>query len=514
MLKSMLAFWKENHIRRFLCLLFFVFACSVLTGCSEPDSGDENASMMDELVEDCWTCSFFTASFEAIIGAAENIVQTTAASVIPFLAICTALWMALHILKMVSSMKEMDSNAFFKGLAIQFFWLALAAGLLTDLKSGSSSSVIELVIKPIFSGFIDIGLIIVGALPGEGQLSCPTGDPESGMVCLVGGLQKKLSIGMDIGWKGVIFSFNPFMKIAGLTLVFISFIMAVYFPMLLLDCVFRYGMIICLLPLFVCAYCFKATRPFVGKGMTCLVEIGLAAVGMCLFASMSTSVLNEFTLEFRGLKIAAAYLAGNPEEADKLLQSPGVMGVIFISFFLLVFGGVMMDIMKNFGGMGGIGKSVDGAKDAVNNARKTVTNVAKFAHNLRAGKKDKAAKEALKDADAEIKAIATNSEYSPEMKKKKQMAAEKRRTQALDRLEDRGYLSRTDKKSARDNEDGQLRETRAFQDLGKTGWRQQMKEVAQAWNGSGTAERESSENKTASGRHKESDFVNYKDLDV
>lgn len=476
MLKHEITFLKKNRITRFMCVLFLCLCLGVLCGCDDtaPNSHSQGelAVAAEKETLNCWACSLFKLGFGVANSLASGVVASVAGSAISLLAVGYGLWLAVYILKQISSMKAPDPGAFWKGLAVQTFFVTLGAGMLRDLSGGSSSSVLEMIVKPIFSGFVDVGLLVIGAF---GDIPCSTGNPEAGMICLITELQQKLNVGIAFAYLNATTGPTIFSIILGVVVYCFFIYMMLYFPLLLLDCVFRYCIILAMLPLSVTAYCFKCTRDFASKTVKLLLEVGLGITGMCVFIAVVVEVVREYIDTFLPYVKEPTSLLSDPTALDKAIQGPGVTGLMFVLTFLCIFGGVILELMGNFSQ----GLGVDGAMN--NGVKKTIgafkggaamaKQLGKFAINRRARKNDakaKKTKEALEKKKASGKALT----------KDEQKALDK----ANGRLMFRGYLAQDKNGHVSQDKGASLHKTKAYDNLGKGGLRNTLKGLSQDWN--------------------------------
>ncbi len=469
MLKCGLTFFKKAHITRIMCVLAFVLCLACLSGCSLVEGGsqgDEAVAAEKETMR-CWTCSLFELAFRVVNSMSTSIMASVAGSAVGLLAVCYGLWLALYILKYVSSLQEPDTAAFWKGLAVQAFMATLVAALLNDMKAGPASLVVGGFVDPIFSGFVDTGLMIINASGAD--LPCsPGGSPESGMVCLVGALQEKLNVTVGISYLSLIAGPTIFVMMVGAGIYCVSIFMMVYFPVLLLDCVFRYCILIAMLPLMVVGFCFKATRDFASQGGKILVEIGLAVVGMCVFTAVTVQVIHKYIVEFIPYVRDPLYLLDDPSRFEKVIYGPGITGLIFVILFLIYFADVILDLMGMFSlGVGGLGKTAQGTYGGVKGIAKTGVKAAKFGVNRGLRKADKAAKNTKERLEAKQAEKQKNGEELSD-KEKKQLGM------ANEHLQDRGHIAK--------GKDGEMHTTQSYNAIGKSGLRNWARGVAQDWN--------------------------------
>ncbi len=465
MVKQKRLLLQKDRIARIVCVLLFVFCLTCLSGCSLVSGGSQGNEAVNAEKEtmSCWTCSLFELAFRVIDSMSVNLMASIADSSVSLLGVCYALWLAIYILKYVSAMNAPDTGAFWKGLAVQTFFVTLGAGMLRDLGSGSSSSVIEMITDPIFTGFVDTGLMIINA--SGLSFSCPSqGSPEAGMVCLISALQGKLNVSVGISYLSIVAGPTIFVIMVGAGIYCVSIFMMLYFPVLLLDCVFRYCILIALLPLIVVAFCFKITRGFAKQGGQIMVEIGLAIVGMCVFTAVTVEVIHQYIDEFIPYVRNPLYFLDDPSSMDKVMNGPGITGLIFVILFLIYFADVILDLMGMFSeGAGGLGKTAQSTYSGVKNLSKTGMQAARFGINRGMRIKDK---KAIKDREKLMKKQGSGKELTDKEKKKLE--------KANDRLSDRGFLA-TDRK-------GNLHKTQAYDNLNKgKGLRNWAKGIGEDW---------------------------------
>ncbi len=474
MLKGFALFFKQYRITRVVSLLLLVLLTVSLTGCAgvEPKSQGEEAAKAEQAASHCWTCSLFELAFDAAEGASEQITSSIATSSISLLAVCYGLWLAIFILKFISSVKELETSDFWKGLAIQTFWVTLCAAMLRDLANGSSSSIINMIINPIFASFVDVGLMIINA-SGLDIPCSPGGSSESGLLCLVAALQEKLNLTIGFALLGVYLPVTVYIILISLGIWCVSCYMMLYLPVLLLDCVFRYGILLCLTPLILVAYAFKSTRSIGNKAMAILMELGFAIVGMCVFVAVTVEVVNMYIFRFIPFVRAPGSFVGNPVGLYEKMMGPGITGLIFVMLFLIYFGQVILELMGMFsGGVGGIGQTAAATYSATKGIAKNAGKLAKFGINRKMRKNDQKSKQEKEALDK--KKAANGGKLSDK--------EELRLGDLNNRLQNRGYLAKDSK--------GQLQETQAYKNLGDNRIRTWASGIAEDWHSSRSQQNE------------------------
>jgi len=460
MIKACQSFFKRSRITRFVCMLLLVFCFASLTGCSSetaPNNDGASASKYEQRTRGCWLCPVFGRMYDIISRAANDIVPDVARSSVGIVGIGYGLWLAIFILKHVSSVKEPDFSEFWKTFAAQAFWVIMIAALLFSLADGTTGSAITDFAEPVFTGFVEAGMAILQGIGSE--ISCSVSDARSALLCLVNEMHQKLSVGIVISLFGISAGPSASVVITAIIVCVISIELMVYLPITLIDCVFRYGIALCMLPLAVAAYPFKSTRDLTGKVAKMFVEVGFTTMGLAAFAACCAMILQNY-LEQHAAFLKAENVVnymGTPDKLEQDLNSPGLMGLLFISFFLMLFAEVVADFIKELsGGAGGIGKVAHGAVSTVKNGGKKIMQGAKkagnFIANRRARRKDKRA----------WKLMNKKPKDSWSKERKEYFAA--RQEMARKRLQQRGYFAR--------GLDGKMHATAALDKLTKN---EQMK---------------------------------------
>ena len=476
MLKRTETLLKREQIIRFVCVIVMFVCLAFLSGCAEMGGGQgETAAAAERETMNCWTCSLFELAFTVVNSITNNVVASVAQSAVPLLGAAYALWLAVYILQYVASLKEPDTPAFWKGLAVQTFFVTICAGMLRDLAGGSESSVINMITDPVFSGFVDTGLLIIQSSGSD--LPCgPGGPPDSGLICLISALQQKLNVTVGFGY--ILLSMGPsvFLMLIGVGIYIVSLYMMVYFPVLLLDCAFRYCIVIAMLPLSIVAYCFKITREMAGKTMKVLVEIGLGIVGMCVFIAVVVEVMAMYIDRFVPYLRDALSFQNDPAMFEEAATGPGITGLIFVIIFLLCFADLILDLMFQFsGGVGGQGSTIKATaavvKDAGKKAAKFGGKVAAFGVKRGMRQFDKAAKNTKEELERKKASGETLSDKD-----------QKKLNMANDYLAERGYLAKDKDGHMAQGAGANLHKTQAYDNLGKKGFRNFVKGVANDWN--------------------------------
>ena len=461
MTKAYRLYLQKFKIAQIVCMLFIALSVFALTGCTEEttsNQGPGQAANHEEAMRGCLVCPLFKITYEAINKVAQTTVPAVAKGVLPVMAVGYGLVLALFIMKYIGSLVNPDVGAFWKGLAEQTFWAGLGAALLVAMGNNSSDSLLYMFADAVFSGFVDAGLTIIQATGIDVGGCAPSGDAETGLLCLIKALQEKLTVSPGIALLAIFLCPGPAL-IMGIFILITSLMLMVYLPVQLLDGVFRYGIAMCMLPLATAAYVFKPLRDFTKKVVKMFLEIGIAVVTMCVFAAACVQILKDYIDQYLPFFSDPLSLVTDLKALERAIFGPGMIGLIFLCFFLMCFAEVILDFAGALSnGAGGLGKGVSNVKNsakAVTNAGRTIGRFGKNRLDRRAAKRDKALLDEAHKAGGADK-VAERIE-----KTQGSQAAEKYKARmelAQDRMSDRGFIAK--------GPDGKMHKTKAYEELG------------------------------------------------
>lgn len=484
--------------RKICCILLLVGAVSVVTGCGEDYEEDNNemeesfrgkkgasSALVQEktMGKKCWVCPLFETAFTAVEAMKSEIIPTAATGAIPLLGVCFGLWLVIRIMKFVSSVSEPDVGGFWQDIALQCFWATITAILLRKYQW-----VIGLM-DAIYLGFVDLAMEVIAVIHYDGgAISCPSassGGLSGSFVCLLTALQEKINFGQDISYAMMVY--GPLKNLPSAFLLYmVSVAMAAYFPILLLDTVFRYGLMMCFLPLGIVSTGFKCIRNYAGKFFNFIVGIGFQVVGVCIFTALSCGILKQ-TLGLSNVPSLEAILSPTEDIAKWFDNSPSFMGLIFVSYFCILFAGIVINLFdSNFGAPQlPSANTTQATAMAMRNTAQTGQKIANFGRNVASRKMDKDAKKALERESKEVKDAqkAVDNAKTPGERKKAEKKLELakanqelKRERARNRLIDHGYL--------RENKEGNWEKTDAYEKLGNGKVTQGLRDLSDDWNSS------------------------------
>ncbi len=301
--------------------LLIVAAGLVLSACS--NSSDEGGMMKTDDIAtaqsenagqgmDCWQGHILTTIYKVIGTTIMTQYDNLSKGSLSLMMIGFAVWAALRLLKFVSSVTESSPAEIWNELIRKAF-ICLFCGYLA-YSSGTLLVVINAFIFPIYGAFLEFGAQLLQL--SDSQVSSVTvfgetvefsstnfdcgvvgdskatleGFPDSfqvSMNCMICNLADKLRVGRQMAWtamsmKGVI----PWLS--GLLVWFIFLVVGIGFVFYLVDSLFRFGMMILMLPIFIMAFAFGPTKKWTGIGFKNIMH---SAVFMMMFAIVTATTL-------------------------------------------------------------------------------------------------------------------------------------------------------------------------------------------------------------------------------
>jgi len=304
-------------IKRGKVLIIILSALFLLSACS---SNSTNAALSQSDVESstqisCWEQEVFTPIYDVIGTTVMKMYNTLSEGVMSVMMTAFAIWLALRLMKFVSSVAE-DSPGEIWNEILKKAFVCLFCGLLA-----SSSSMLLYTINsflfPIYGAFLEFGseilkkandtttsITVLGqeiqfaqntacALPKNAEATL-TGFPDgfkTMMGCMLCAIDERLILGRKIAlltmtYGGIMAFF------IGLLIWLIFFIVGLGFVFYFVDSIFRFGMMILLLPILIMSYAFGPTRKWTGIGFSNIMN---SAAFMMAFSIIIATTLMAMT---------------------------------------------------------------------------------------------------------------------------------------------------------------------------------------------------------------------------
>lgn len=299
-------------------LLLVAAAVSFLAACSNKEDAviGEDISVSEQ---SCLSCEILVMIYDAVGYNVGHLHAEFSRAAMPITMVGFAIWLALRLLKFVSSVTETNAGEVWNEIIKKAF-ICLICGMLAS-SSTMLKVTMDTIVFPVYSAFLDLGTQILQASTAGGKenpdnsfivfgqelsvaevkMDCsqvensgkeigvgfPTSIREK-MRCMINMLSAHLNLGSDIATQAMHNTENGTGIVVGFVLWSSFWIVNLSFVFYLVDAIFQMGIIILLLPLFIISYAFGPTRKWTGIGFSKV----LASAGfMMCFSIIVASVL-------------------------------------------------------------------------------------------------------------------------------------------------------------------------------------------------------------------------------
>ncbi len=284
---------------------------------SQDGSYDCRVSKYRSSFNECIFCGVFETLYNTASSLARKSYAALADGITNLVILGMALWLAMTILKFVSSFETKDPRNLAKAIFNQAFVVMVVIILLkTD-----SNKFFALALEPIFNTGMDLAKLAIGstssstckAAEGILQISQGAGLPPSmgeSIVCLVEGIQEKILDVMAVGssamcvgfkiksWYGLWIFPHLGYVLTGIILWISALLLLIIYPWLLIDAVLQMCVASILLPAAIGAYAFKTTRKMlVSKVWNTFMNAMFNFVFLSLIIGILISALDNITAQ-------------------------------------------------------------------------------------------------------------------------------------------------------------------------------------------------------------------------
>lgn len=336
------------------------------------DSWEENIKDYSDQ-EHCWSCQIFLLFFDAANKVAGEINNALSGPVISIIGVFVGLYLAFNTLIYFGDVGDAPD---LMGFLTKLGGMMVKTGIGVCFLKGGASLAFEYIVNPVLTDAANLASDILDAA-GQNSVSCPAIAADGGsklapmgpgvrssLECMI----KKIASGMarsqsiaqglrcgaffwyeiDIAWPISIvlplpkfYILNPIMWLVGMWLGCLFWIVSFLFPIAMLDVIFRIGLTVGMLPLFIAAWIFPITTSFAKTAWeiflhSCMV-FAITGIIVCMTVMMVESawVSGDSTLlqEFQSKMEASAYV----EAWDLMFDNDG-LSRLFIVMCVAVWG--------------------------------------------------------------------------------------------------------------------------------------------------------------------------------
>lgn len=380
-------------------LVFLLFACggndAVTTAVNDTEGKPVSEEEMEANTKDCWQAAVVGTIYETTGKLTMSMYNRLTEGAMALMMVAFALWLCFRMMKHVSSFTEESPAEVWTEVSRKFF-ICFVCGLLASSTEGVLF-VLNSIIFPLYNAFLELGSAMIqnvsvqggGSfnynarvmnIPFSGEVSAQydivckagvlskasidgfPGEPAKMMECLTCAINERLNFGIKLGWivmlqKGVMAFF------CGLILVCVFLFVKLGFAFYLVDAIFRFAMMVMILPILIMAYAFKPTKKWTQVGFMTILNSAafmmcIAIVMIMIFAATQQVLIEQkevledkgsfadFSVPFIMLLLIAFLTVGSLGVAKSIVDN-------------LVGGGGQANVQKQFAkAVAGIGKAV------------------------------------------------------------------------------------------------------------------------------------------------------------
>lgn len=331
------------------------------------DSWDENIKDYSDQ-EHCWSCQIFLLFFDAANKVAGEINNALSGPVISIIGVFVGLYLAFNTLIYFSDVGDAPD---LMGFLTKLGGMMVKTGIGVCFLKGGAALAFEYIVNPVLTDAANLASDILDAA-GQNSVSCPAIAADGGsklapmgpgvrssLECMIkkiaSGMARSQSIaqGLRCGaffWLEVdipmlpipkFFLPNPIMWLVGMWLGCLFWIVSFLFPIAMLDVIFRIGLTVGMLPLFIAAWIFPITTQFAKTAWeiflhSCMV-FAITGIIVCMTVMMVESAWvagdSKVLADFQQLMKDSAYV----EAWDMMFDNDG-LSRLFIVMCVAVWG--------------------------------------------------------------------------------------------------------------------------------------------------------------------------------
>lgn len=310
-------------------LMIILSAMFMLTACSD----DKTRALTDEEIErnvkdqqECWQAPILDSIYDIMGATVMKMYSTVTTGAMNIMMIGFAIWLALRLLKFLSSVSEENAAEVWNEVLRKAF-ICLFCGILASSPQ-MSLYVLNTLIFPLYNAFLEFGSEILsvstatvtgttsGGLPStvlvmgdevnfsKYSLTCATtaemgatlegfpAGPKEMMSCMVCAVSSRLTLGIRVAQ--IVMTGDGLTQFVIGFLIWGSFIVVyIGFVFYLVDTLFRFAMMVLMLPIFIMAYAFGPTKSWTSTGFKNILN---AAAFMMAFSIMVSMALTAMVL--------------------------------------------------------------------------------------------------------------------------------------------------------------------------------------------------------------------------
>lgn len=353
---------KKVNIIRIIGMLMLAFALMfTLSGCSEGEALQSNKSDEEMANEhlDCWQKEILTLLYDTMGTVSMGMYTKITDGAFSLMMVAFSIWFAIRLLKFVSSVKDAaGESAEMWNEVLQKFLLCFVCGYLATSVEGLLW-ILNMVIFPIYNAFLEFGSYILSATSdtnasgqqtvtvfgqtitagksiicnAEGARNASlTGfpaAPRNMMNCMICAVNERLTLGNYLAFH--VLRMKGFMvTVVGLLILACFTMIKLGFVFYLVDTIFRFTMMIVLLPILIMSYAFEKTRGWTSTGFKTIMNSAAFMMVIAILIAMALLAVIQILQDNQ----AIFNPQGDAQEAAFKEFNPAVMSLLLVAFLI------------------------------------------------------------------------------------------------------------------------------------------------------------------------------------
>jgi len=353
--------------------------------CEQGDGKWENGVCVQEQDEkqrrQCWQAAVVSSIYETTGKLSMTMYSHMTKGAMAVMMIAFALWLAFKMLAHVSSFTE-ESPAEVWTEVMRKFFLCFVCGLLAT-STGGVLFVLNTIIFPLYNAFMELGGAILqsagnselawarrdlglGSLWGgpKGSIAAAQYDiictlpggldkatmegfpkgPQTMMECMICAVNERMNFGYRLAWR-VILAPGFMALVLGLIMIAVFTFIKLGFVFYLVDSIFRFAMMVLMLPLLIMSFAFKATRSWTTKGFLTILNSGALMMSIAIVMFICLAGIQQILADNQNI------LDGDPAAFADF--SVPLLMILLVVFLIVASMGVAKSIADKLVGGGG-----------------------------------------------------------------------------------------------------------------------------------------------------------------
>lgn len=354
--------WKHINIAKIFKLLSIaVVAMTMLTSCGGDENDTSRAAMQGNEVDaateqaTCWQNFIIDTLYDNMGKVALGTYSKITNGALVFMMVAFAVWLSIRLLKHVGSFTEENLGEVWTEISRKLF-LCLFCGYLASSTDGLLFFM-NSVVFPVYNAFLEFSsellakasetstkyqdLSVFGFKFSQGapiicKASTAVKDaslegfpeaPKEMMNCMVCSMNDRMNLGLAMAYK--VLKAPGFMAtLVGLLIIACFTFVKLGFVFYLVDSIFRFTVMVVMLPILIMGYPFQPTKKWLSQGFVTMINSAAFMMFMAFMIAITLLALEQVIVDNQNI-----FIEGNDDQAFKEFSIP-FMCLLMIGFLI------------------------------------------------------------------------------------------------------------------------------------------------------------------------------------